>query len=696
MDGKWLYWHVYPTQEQAFDARANHPRASDLIVTAMDYTADARKQYAVTSLQSAFLHCMELVEPRYTNAYGAHQYELLMPHAALRLYCDAEFSVTLNPRLDGRACMDALCYYIGQAYGEIPNRPMATLDRALVHVETSHRSAIKASYHIKLDVRCGVVADMSAQRVFWARVMSLVEDDVAKAKDRACLLRIKAKRRRQGAPDEEIETWFWDGTVYTKHRLMRFLGACKFPVPGAAPSYLVPEGRTRSDIDFETWRASLVTVDMRTEPAPVVLALPGAWVSLVDRYWKTPVVSDTPVKGTVSRAARDAAIDRYIEQCYPVADLERMFSMGGRVQLAYRHLALANAHGAYRHAVAHASPADIVREMRAFNAAIVHVGEATGEGTVPLPDEPAVAELVYGHYTLRELCFDIDVTDYDAEGKIPWARSARWCACKGKGQVCSECWYFVEAAAVFLCDMLVRRMGIDERAILWVFSGAKGLHVWVNAPECLFMTCEERANLLERYLDIDMPSLMFPAGAGGPCDASLATLFERFLVPHFTEYAIEKRNLLSHERASLILEQWAAWLDDWAPEAAQRLQAIVKHDLPRAMTSLDVWRRVVERMPSRAFVYWIVAQYAWPRIDSKVTTRQRGTLKAPFSVHAKTRTVSVPIAWPGDGRVDVERLHALCLGNIAATVDTMKREPLFEEARARLNQWILYYNNTRT
>jgi DNA primase catalytic subunit len=685
MDTQWRYWRVYPTQEQAFEAHAAHARARDLIVTAMDYTLDAKKQYAVASLLSAYEHCLDRIEPREANPYGAHQYELLMPKVALRLYFDAEFLVPLNAKRVGSECLDALVHYIQRAYHEIPNRPVAELTRDQLCIETSHRADVKVSYHGKLALACGVAADMTAQRAFWARVMQLVEEDVRLCKDRALLLKVKSKRRRANGPDEEVDAWFWDSSVYTKHRLMRFLGACKFPAPGTARSYLVPEGVARGDISFDMWHSALVTAQYHAAAdAAVVLDMPRAWFALMERYWKTPVVPAEAASAGRKTRTSEAALSAYLRHSYPSGALERMWTMGGRVALKYRHLALTSTTEKYVHHFQHETIPALLQSMHGFGAGIVHVGAATGEGS------PGVADpgLAYGHYALRELCFDLDVTDYDeGKGDRP---GVRWCACKGQATMCADCWYFAEAAALFLRDMLVRRMGIDEeRHVLWVFSGGKGLHVWVNAPECLFMTPAERAHLLARYVDVDLEATLR--------DPVLASLFERLLVPHFVEHAVNRRALLWSKRAEAIVEQWASWFDDSMPRVAMALRNATL-DTREDASSLKNWQRLIKNIAdwnavapgAPSPIHWIVAQYAWPRLDSKVTTKPRGTLKAPFSIHAGTQLVSVPIAYPGDGCREAAQLHTLRVTD-EASIKSIRTAPLFAAGLSRLERWLQGY-----
>jgi len=66
---------------------------------------------------------------------------------------------------------------------------------------------------------------------------------------------------------------------------------------------------------------------------------------------------------------------------------------------------------------------------------------------------------------LRELVFDIDVSDYDRQ------------CCANPKTACARCWRYAACAVEVLDHLLRARLGF--RKLLWVFSGRRGVHCWV-------------------------------------------------------------------------------------------------------------------------------------------------------------------------------------------------------------------------
>ena len=84
---------------------------------------------------------------------------------------------------------------------------------------------------------------------------------------------------------------------------------------------------------------------------------------------------------------------------------------------------------------------------------------------------------------LRELVFDIDMTDYDPIR-----------TCCSNADICKKCWAFI-AAAVQVLDSAIRdEFGYEK--LLWVYSGRRGIHLWISDKEAMALSDQQRKVLV--------------------------------------------------------------------------------------------------------------------------------------------------------------------------------------------------------
>lgn len=85
---------------------------------------------------------------------------------------------------------------------------------------------------------------------------------------------------------------------------------------------------------------------------------------------------------------------------------------------------------------------------------------------------------------LREFVVDIDMTDYD---------SIRTCC--SDASICRRCWSFISAAVEVLDYSIREQFGYEH--LLWVYSGRRGIHLWISDREAMELTDPQRKAMVD-------------------------------------------------------------------------------------------------------------------------------------------------------------------------------------------------------
>jgi len=241
----------------------------------------------------------------------------------------------------------------------------------------------------------------------------------------------------------------------------------------------------------------------------------------------------------------------------------------------------------------------------------------------------------------RELVFDVDMTDYD---------SIRTC-CSG-ADICKRCWGFIGAAVRVLDTAVRQRFGYKH--LLWVYSGRRGIHLWVSDREAMGLTDDQRRSLVdfltviqggkEMHKKVNVRPLI--KGRPGDLPPSIQQAVDQ-LGDLFGDLILQDQDCFRGEAGWKELLQL---IPD--PKIVEKLEQ--KWARSEGRSSEDKWddlkaeikalyKTSQARHPMKQALEDIILQLTYPRIDAEVSKHRNHLLKAPFCVHPKTGRVCVPV-----------------------------------------------------
>jgi len=263
----------------------------------------------------------------------------------------------------------------------------------------------------------------------------------------------------------------------------------------------------------------------------------------------------------------------------------------------------------------------------------------------------------------RELVFDVDLTDYDD------VRS-----CGDGGHICARCWPLMAAAVAVLDVALADDFGFKHR--LWIFSGRRGVHCWVNDARARALTDEQRSSVaacLSIYKGVEdgVPRLALPSPTAPLHPAVDRAL--KLLAEAWTGAILPAQKLLDGSGtwgkvlaavpdAGVVARLTARWAkaptpaaDDGGAVSLARWRELeaecAKAGRPTAADARNPVTRDAKAAIARAPAAAILA-CAYPRLDVEVSKKRNHLLKAPFCVHPKTGKVCVPFSPSSASRFD--------------------------------------------
>ncbi|KAK3724460.1 p48 polypeptide of DNA primase [Vermiconidia calcicola] len=279
---------------------------------------------------------------------------------------------------------------------------------------------------------------------------------------------------------------------------------------------------------------------------------------------------------------------------------------------------------------------------------------------------------------MKELVFDIDMTDYDP---------IRTC-CTG-AKICHKCWQFIIMAIKVVDAALRDDFGFQH--ILWVYSGRRGAHAWISDKRAREMDDAKRKSIAG-YLELLRGSDNGRKGLG----------IRRPLHPHIDR----SLKILNPYFQNEVLADQDPW--ESAEQAEKLIQLLPDKTLTAALqkkwdsapdrTSNQKWADIdavaeggnLSTLSARQLVEVkqdIRLEYTYPRLDAEVSKKLNHLLKSPFVVHPGTGRVCVPI--------DVRRLEEFdpfavpTVTQLLQEIDDwdQKNGALSEEERSKVQDW---------
>jgi hypothetical protein len=261
----------------------------------------------------------------------------------------------------------------------------------------------------------------------------------------------------------------------------------------------------------------------------------------------------------------------------------------------------------------------------------------------------------------KELVFDIDVHDFP-----------RFCTCAEK-EMCDLCWVHLMGAHLILNHFLTAMLGYRQANLLWVFSGNRGLHCFVNEASVLRLSQSERETLRCMVSHDERTLLRYATALMRYPD------FCRAFVDFFAREAIAARSLLSYERCrlhcrTLLQRHYSA------------VAGIVEVRWHQTQESVARWQALCHCETTHPYevppTLLLALSLCQPRIDAG-PLKLNHLIKMPFSVHVKSRLLALPV----DTDAILENRVRLPLSELKSE----RGHAMWRDALALFTAWIEQY-----
>ena len=240
----------------------------------------------------------------------------------------------------------------------------------------------------------------------------------------------------------------------------------------------------------------------------------------------------------------------------------------------------------------------------------------------------------------KEFVFDMDITDYK-----------RLCLCSlnNDKKLCNICWLHMEGSYLILNFMLIHYFGYKKENLLWVFSGNKGIHCFMNGSNVLKLKDNERTALYElmrsfKEEEDELLLFQFIEEIG-----ENKKFFIEELEEYFLKRNIEERNLLSIESYQKyclqIIKEYYISIYHTIESKWQSTEEITSKEKWEYLKEIEKYRGNYNNnnnnnnriKPSLLIIFKLY----YPCIDKGPMIISH-LIKLPFSIHSVTKNISLP------------------------------------------------------
>lgn len=312
----------------------------------------------------------------------------------------------------------------------------------------------------------------------------------------------------------------------------------------------------------------------------------------------------------------------------------------------------------------------------------------------------------------KELVFDLDITDF-----------SRYCLCGHIKKLCPVCWVQMQGASLILEHLLEHTLGYRQANRLWIFSGNKGLHCFINALSAMVLCDKEREQLYKRLFigtddDTRLASFVNTCCTKYP---EFVKCIEHFFITHmireqdifslprfliredppieesFEIFCIRHLRIHHGPLAQIVRGTWEGISGCIKKECndddpLSKKPRLIEHNISvrkwRALQQLEELRRDTTSYKPSVFIMF---RLLYPMIDAG-PLKIGHQIKLPFSVHHSTKNIALPLTHESIMKMDIKKdilpLHLLC----QAVLTQKKSIPTcFSVGKELLEQWINAY-----